>query len=107
MSVSLRQVNRTASRQLQQRPFSRCLTGKRVTQRLPQTLQTLNVHQTQPFQSSFSTMVALKSNAPAMTGGSREFDPEIKDMASYIHNYKIDSDLAVRDLSRSLRQESH
>lgn len=52
-------------------------------------------------------MVALKSNAPAMTGGSREFDPEIKDMASYIHNYKIDSDLAVRDLSRSLRQESH
>lgn len=31
-----------------------------------------------------------------MTGGSREFDPEIKDMASYIHNYKIDSDLAVR-----------
>ena len=26
----------------------------------------------------------------------REHDPEIKDMASYIHNYKIDSDLAVR-----------
>ena len=40
-------------------------------------------------------MASLKSNAPAMTGGSREFDPEIKDMASYIHNYKIDSDLAV------------
>ena len=40
-------------------------------------------------------MAALKSNAPA-TGGVREFDPEIKDMASYVHKYKIDSDLAVR-----------
>ena len=39
-------------------------------------------------------MASLKSNAPAMVGA-REFDPEIKDMASYIHNYKIDSDLAV------------
>ena len=36
-----------------------------------------------------------KSSAPATTSGSREFDPEIKDMASYIHNYKVDSDLAV------------
>ena len=25
-----------------------------------------------------------------------EFDSEIKDMAEYIHNYKIDSELAVR-----------
>ena len=40
-------------------------------------------------------MAALKSNASAV-GTMREFDPEIKDMASYIHNYKIDSDLAVR-----------
>jgi len=31
-----------------------------------------------------------------MTGGSRQFDPEIKDMVNYIHNYKVDSDLAVR-----------
>lgn len=44
-------------------------------------------------------MAALKSNAPAMAGV-REFDPEIKDMASYIHNYKIDSDLAVCDCPR-------
>ena len=39
-------------------------------------------------------MATLKSNAPAMAGV-REFDPEIKDMANYIHNYKINSDLAV------------
>ncbi|KAL9628301.1 MAG: hypothetical protein Q9164_007326, partial [Protoblastenia rupestris] len=31
---------------------------------------------------------------PASVAGVRDFDPEIKDMASYIHNYKIDSDLA-------------
>lgn len=40
-------------------------------------------------------MAALRSGAPATTTV-REFDPEIKDMASYIHNYKIASDLAVR-----------
>jgi len=33
------------------------------------------------------------SSAPPPSGP-REYDPEIKDMASYIHNYKIDSDLA-------------
>ncbi|MCJ1336706.1 ATP-binding cassette transporter CGR1 [Bachmanniomyces sp. S44760] len=33
------------------------------------------------------------TKAPA--SGPREYDPEIKDMASYIHNYKIDSDLAL------------
>lgn len=31
-------------------------------------------------------------------GKAPEFDPEIKDMADYIHNYKIDSDLAVSAL---------
>lgn len=43
---------------------------------------------------SFSTMPALNSAAPPTTGA-REYDPEIKDMASYIHNGKIDSELAV------------
>jgi hypothetical protein len=42
----------------------------------------------------FSTKPALMSSAPPPSGP-REYDPEIKDMASYIHNYKIDSDLAV------------
>lgn len=39
--------------------------------------------------------MAAKSNAPP-SGPVPEYDPEIKDMASYIHNYKIDSELAVR-----------
>ncbi|PGH07425.1 2-methylcitrate dehydratase [Blastomyces parvus] len=44
--------------------------------------------------SSFSTMSALNSAAPAAPAAAREYDPEIKDMASYIHHYKVDSDLA-------------
>ncbi|KAL1953324.1 hypothetical protein VTO42DRAFT_3004 [Malbranchea cinnamomea] len=44
--------------------------------------------------SSFSTMAALNSAAGPTTAGPRDYDPEIKDMASYVHNYKIDSDLA-------------
>lgn len=31
----------------------------------------------------------------ASVGGGREYDPEIKDIAGYVHNYKIDSDLAA------------
>ena len=50
--------------------------------------------------SNFSTMAALNSAAGPTTAGPRDYDPEIKDMASYIHNYKIDSDLAVRRIVR-------
>lgn len=38
--------------------------------------------------------MAPQSAAPA--GPKPEYDAEIKDMADYIHNYKINSDLAVR-----------
>lgn len=43
---------------------------------------------------SISSVPPLKSSAP-IAAAVREYDPEIKDMASYVHNYKIDSDLAV------------
>jgi len=38
---------------------------------------------------------------PALQGGAastapNEFDKEIVDVASYVHDYKVDSDLAVR-----------
>jgi 2-methylcitrate dehydratase len=39
-------------------------------------------------------MSSLKSAAPPVSG-KREYDPEIKDIASYIHNTPIDSELAV------------
>jgi 2-methylcitrate dehydratase len=43
-------------------------------------------------------MSALKSSAPPVPS-KREYDPEIKDMASYIHNTPIDSELAVSILT--------
>ncbi|KAI9823429.1 MAG: ATP-binding cassette transporter CGR1 [Thelocarpon impressellum] len=39
-------------------------------------------------------MTSLQSSAPA-AAAPREYDPEIKDIAGYVHNYKIDSDLAL------------
>lgn len=45
---------------------------------------------------SFSTsMPTLSANAAAVPAGKNEFDPEVVDIASYVHNVKIDSDLAV------------
>jgi hypothetical protein len=38
--------------------------------------------------------MAARSGAPPPAKAA-EYDQEIKDMADYIHNYKIDSDLAV------------
>jgi len=37
---------------------------------------------------------ALHQPTASISSG-RKYDPEITDMASYVHNYKIDSDLAV------------
>lgn len=47
--------------------------------------------------SSFHTMASLKSAAAAPPKPSEGvgYDPEIKDIANYIHSYKIDSELAV------------
>ncbi|KAJ5722240.1 2-methylcitrate dehydratase [Penicillium malachiteum] len=41
----------------------------------------------------FSTMVARQSAAPAAPAD-KSYDPEIQDMAKYIHEYNVDSDLA-------------
>lgn len=47
--------------------------------------------------SSFHTMASLKSAAaaPPRPADHTGYDPEIKDIANYIHNYSVDSDLAV------------
>ncbi|KAE9988610.1 hypothetical protein EG328_009743 [Venturia inaequalis] len=42
----------------------------------------------------FSTTPMVKGGAPITPGPQREFDPEIKDMAKYVHSYDIKSDLA-------------
>ena len=45
---------------------------------------------------AFSTMSNMQSAAgPVETVNPREYDPEIKDIASFVHNTPIDSDLAV------------
>lgn len=59
---------------------------------VPNTLK--NLQSTTPRVARFSTMAPLQSTAPAPSV-EREYDPEIKDMADYVHNYKIESDLAV------------
>ncbi|EFQ26577.1 2-methylcitrate dehydratase [Colletotrichum graminicola] len=43
---------------------------------------------------TFSTASARQSAAPAMASEAREYDPEIRDIANYVQNYKVDSDLA-------------
>lgn len=41
--------------------------------------------------------MTTKSGEPALQPkGMPAYDPEISDMADYIHSYKINSDLAVR-----------
>lgn len=40
-------------------------------------------------------MSALQSSAPATPAEGRSYDPEINDIADYIHNKPIDSELAV------------
>lgn len=40
-------------------------------------------------------MSARQSAAPPAPSGDKAYDPEIQDMASYIHKYNVDSDLAV------------
>ena len=50
---------------------------------------------------SFSTVPARKGDAVASPAAPRDYDPEIVDMASYIHNYNVDSDLAVGFYVRS------
>ncbi|KAJ4147578.1 hypothetical protein LMH87_002090 [Akanthomyces muscarius] len=43
---------------------------------------------------TFSTSAARLSGAPNMTSGAREYDPEIKDIADFVANKPIDSELA-------------
>lgn len=47
-----------------------------------------------PSYKQFSTMSPLQSGAPPPPQA-RDYDPEIKDIASYVHNTPITSELAV------------
>ena len=50
---------------------------------------------TSSYRNSFSTMASLQSaHIPAATGP-RSYDPEIDDIANYVHNTPVNSELAV------------
>jgi hypothetical protein len=52
-------------------------------------------------------MTSLKSGAIAQKLGKREYDPEIKDIANYIHNTPIDSELAVGSMNSKVRSKAN
>ncbi len=92
----VRPVHRGALRNLQRAAFLGKGQLNQQTSRLAPLARPL-------FGSNFSTMSSLKASSPApppAAVGAREYDPEIKDMASYIHNYRINSDLAVSPSTR-------
>lgn len=55
---------------------------------------------------AFSTTMKPNSDAFASPAPAAEFDREITDMASYIHNYKVTSELAVCHLLLLTRLKS-
>ncbi|KAJ5889639.1 2-methylcitrate dehydratase [Penicillium tannophilum] len=85
MSLPVRRLTHTAPRTLARIPISR----------IPSTFSsssiTRAVRTTAP---KFSTMAARQSAAPAAPAD-KSYDPEIQDMAKYIHQYNVDSDLAM------------
>lgn len=52
--------------------------------------------------SSFSTMASLQSSGTPMPQEGRGYDPEITDIADYVHNKPVDSELAVSPSSSRL-----
>lgn len=89
-----------------------CSALRRLTHRSPRTLQSRissvsrlspsfartslsSINSAAPRVSRFSTMAPLQSGAPVPPAADKAYDPEIKDMADYIHNYNVNSDLAV------------
>lgn len=95
--VALRPVTHRAprtltSRLLSSRPSSLLARNNNNNTSNTSSFKTLN--SSLPRVSRFSTMSPLQQASPAPTTD-KSYDPEIKDMADYIHNYKVDSDLAV------------
>jgi 2-methylcitrate dehydratase len=91
MSAFSRNLCSTASRSLRQRSSVLSRAVRPIALRTPLSNSVTSRTATA---TAFSTMSSLKSSAPPVQS-KREFDPEIKDIASYVHNTKIDSELAV------------
>lgn len=108
MSVVSRGL-RTASRSLRVPPAA--LQAGRparlpATSRAPQS----GVRQLRPQTQGFCSMASLRYGAPASAAAdaTNDYDPEIKDIADYVHNKPIDSELAVSRVDQiGIRREAH
>ena len=91
MSSLRRALNRRAFNQLRRQACfnSRLAARPGTLVPTPSKAQTVKV-------ASFSTMSALRSTEFPGPAVAREYDSEIHDMATFVHSYKVDSDLAVR-----------
>lgn len=101
MSAFSRNLCSTASRTLRQRSS---VISRAVRPIALRAVPTTSIAPRAATASSFSTMTSLKSAAPPVSG-QREYDPEIKDIANYIHNVPIDSELAVWPMDHKLNFE--
>ena len=97
MSAATRSL-RSATRQLRVQPQTTRLFAAPLAVRSASfgaTLRTTSSHK------NFSTSAAARSGAPTMASAYEKYDPEIRDIADYVANKPIDSELAVsRPLSR-------
>ncbi|KXT11708.1 hypothetical protein AC579_6965 [Pseudocercospora musae] len=91
-SFAARSLLRTTTRSLSRSSKAPLCTSSRLAQTSLKA-QRSPFAQLQPAR-AFSTTMPPQSGAPP-PGKAPEYDPEIKDMADYIHNYKITSDLAI------------
>lgn len=90
MSAFSRNICSTASRTIRQRANISCKAVRPIV--LAAAARTPIVQRT-VIAAPFSTMPTLRSSAAVPTAA-REFDPEITDVANYVHNVKVESDLA-------------
>ncbi|KAH6697540.1 2-methylcitrate dehydratase [Plectosphaerella plurivora] len=92
MSAAVNRSIRSASRTLRLQPR----TSLRLAAPLSTNFSAATAATRAPSTSSynFSTTSARTSGAPTMSSEAREYDPEINDIASYVNNYKVESDLA-------------
>ncbi|KAG8628775.1 hypothetical protein KVT40_002640 [Elsinoe batatas] len=99
MSLTAQRISRTAFRTLTSRSSART-TGSFSTPRLSTARATPAISSTLQTSRAF-TMSAAKQSVPSSDAtaepraGAREFDSEISDMANYIHNYQVNSELAL------------
>ncbi|GAB7361842.1 hypothetical protein MBLNU230_g1883t1 [Neophaeotheca triangularis] len=91
MSSLSRSLLRNTSRGLRQSRAPLCSSTRLSQQSLRTQALSFQRHSARPFS---ATMIP-KSDAMAAPADAKEFDKPIVDMASYIHNYKIDSELAL------------